>query len=134
MNLKEKTQLDIDIENIEQYADTFLRSIRSAVFSLNEAYTQVWSLPDDRLQKVLQYLHDNNKLQTLLEDHYYAAISLNDIMKRGNIEDSIAYSIKGREFTIINNIVYISSKQEDLFDSDQGEITEFYSDQGEITE
>lgn len=100
MNLKEKTQLDIDIENIEQYADTFLRSITSAIFSLNEAYTQVWSLPDDRLQKVLQYLYDNNKLQLLLENHNFAANSLNEILTRGDKSTPIAFNTIGKEFII----------------------------------
>ena len=107
MNLKDKTQLDIDIEAIEQGADTFLRSIKSAIFSLNNAYDQVWSLPNDRLQSVLQYLYNNNKLQILLENHYFAATSLNEIMDRGGSTGTNAISIKGREFTIDNNIVTI---------------------------
>lgn len=100
MKLKQKTQLDIDIENIEQYADTFLRSVASAIFSLNEAYTQVWNLPLERLQQVLQYLYDNNKLEPLLQNHNFAANSLNEILIRGEKVGATAFNTIGRDFTI----------------------------------
>jgi hypothetical protein len=100
MNLREKTQLDLDIEQIEQSADTFLRSITSAITTLNDAHKGVWSLPDNRLQAVLQYLSNVKKLQPLLENHHFAATYLNSILQRSDIQTPTAITTVSKPYIL----------------------------------
>jgi DNA-binding TFAR19-related protein (PDSD5 family) len=57
-------------------------------------------LPDDQLESVLNALAQNGKLQSLFEDHNFAANALNSIaQKTGNVSN-IAINYLGRELNI----------------------------------
>jgi hypothetical protein len=102
MKLKQRTQTEIDIENIEKSAETFLLATKSAICSLNDAYHLVWSLPEDRLLAVLQDLLDNGKLTELLNNHLFAATCLNEILSRVG-ENGGAISVAAKQFSVDQN-------------------------------
>ena len=100
MKLRQRTQTELDIEDVEKSADTFLNAIKAAVISLNNAYNTVWSLPDERLVEVLQSLLDNGELTGLLEHHHFAATYLNSILQRGGVNSPTAISTVAKPYII----------------------------------
>ena len=103
MKLTNKTQTELNIETIEKSAETFANAINAAIYTLNESYKTLWDLPDNELEQVLNALSQNGKLQTLFEDHNFAANSLNLIAQKIGGLPSIAVNSLGRELQIDNN-------------------------------
>jgi hypothetical protein len=100
MNITSKTENELNIINIEEKAKIALNAISASVVALNNAYNAVWLLPDNQLKNLLQYLYDNNKLQSLLQNHSFAANSLNEILVRGEKIGITAFNTIGRDFAI----------------------------------
>jgi hypothetical protein len=74
MNINNKSQLQQDLESIQNKIDLSEDAIAIAIDRLNEARKYFWSLPDDRLSEVLRQLDDDNKLNDLFIAHSgYAA-------------------------------------------------------------
>ena len=100
MKLTTKTQTELSIEEIEKSAETFANAVNTAIVTLNLSYNKLWDLPDDQLESVLNALAQNGKLQSLFEDHNFAANALNSIaQKTGNVSN-IAINYLGRELNI----------------------------------
>ena len=100
MKLTTKTQTELNIEEIEKSAETFANAINSAIVTLNLSYSKLWDLPDDQLESVLNTLAQNDKLQSLFEDHNFTANALNSIAEKvGNISE-IARNTLGRQLNI----------------------------------
>lgn len=115
MQLTQKTQVDIDISNIEASINTFTNAINAAIITLNNTYHTLWNLPDERLTNVLQKLHDNNELFQLFTKHNTSASSLNQIKQLSNSGGVRAIDVAGREFEIVDGVVsLIVSNQEIL--------------------
>lgn len=112
MQLTPKTQVDIDIANIEECIKTFANSINASIFTLNNTYNSLWSLPDERLKNVLQKLYDSNKLEEVFINHNFSATSLNGIQLKSNPDGIKAIDVAGREFEIVDGV--ISLKQPDI--------------------
>lgn len=119
MELLNKTQVELDIENITSASNTFANALSAAIYTLNLCYDALWKLPDDRLRDVLQKLFDLGKLQSLFEDHNFSATSLNAIKEKGNYSGYSAYSVAGREFTIdANGIVTLVTIPEVILEAE----------------
>ena len=103
MKLTNKTQTELNIEAIEKSAETFANAINAAIYTLNESYKTLWNLPDNELEQVLNTLSQNGKLQTLFEDHNFAANSLNSITEKIGDTSFIAINSLGRELQIDEN-------------------------------
>lgn len=116
MKLTDKTQTQSNIEAIEKSAQTFANAINAAIYTLNASYKTLWDLPDNELEQVLNALSQNGKLQTLFEDHNFAANSLNSIAEKIGGISSIAINSLGRELQIDNNgvisIISLAQNQE----------------------
>ena len=100
MDITNKTQLDKDLQLLEDAQTTFGNAINAAIFTLNLCYDALWKLPEDRLLAVLQRLYDDGTLQPLFLNHYSTATGLNaaqDILGGGR---SKAIAIAGRELTV----------------------------------
>lgn len=107
MQLTQKTQVDIDITNIEDSIRAFTNALNASIFTLNIAHNALWSLPDDRLRDVLQKLYDNGKLKEVFENHNYSANCLNNMQLRSNTEGPKAIDVAGREFEILNGQIVL---------------------------
>ena len=105
MTIIPKTQLEKDIQAIEEASASFSSSINSAIYILNIAYETLWSLPDDRLVAVLQRLYDVGKLMELFIDHNFSAVNLNAISDKAQANGQKAITAAGREFTIVDGVV-----------------------------
>jgi hypothetical protein len=103
MKLIDKTKTISNIEEIERSAETFANAINSAIYTLNLSYKTLWDLPDDELEQVLNTLSQNGKLQTLFEDHNFAANSLNSIANKIGNTSSTAINSLGKEIQVDEN-------------------------------
>ena len=103
MKLTTKTQTELSIEEIEKSAETFANAVNTAIVTLNLSYNKLWDLPDDQLESVLNALAQNGKLQTLFEDHNFAANALNSIAQKTGNASNIANNYLGRELSIGND-------------------------------
>lgn len=105
MQLITKSQVDIDISNIEDSIRSFINAINASIFTLNNTYNALWSLPDERLRNVLQKLYDESKLIEVFTNHNFSASSLNAIQLKSNPSGPKAIDVAGREFEIVNGVV-----------------------------
>jgi len=80
MNITSKTQTETDLLSIENSVSNAVLALSGAAVSLNNAFAAIWSLPDDRLVAVLQWLVINQKLTPLLELHAGTATAINSIL------------------------------------------------------
>jgi len=113
MNINNKTQLQQDLESIQNKIDSSEDAIAIAIDRLNDARKYFWGLPDDRLSGVLQHLHDSDELNNLFISHSGYAVDLNslaenhtDIVKRAAIGRS-------RDYTITDGVVELEALPED---------------------
>jgi hypothetical protein len=100
MNLTNKTQTDKDIEMLEDSASQSLRIVIGAAQTLNRSYRSAWSLPDERLQPLLQQLLVTDKLTEVFTKHQTAATALNVILDSEGYAGERAIAVAGREFTV----------------------------------
>lgn len=105
MTIIPKTQLEKDIQAIEDASATFSNAVNAAIFALNLAYDALWKLPDDRLVAVLQRLYDAGKPIELFTDHNFSAVNLNEIQDKAQASGPRAIAVAGREFTIVDGVV-----------------------------
>lgn len=101
-----KTQLQQDINAIENAASTAMLAVDAAIHALNISYNALWTLPTDRLVGLLQHLYNENLLLEVFEKHHNAANKLNEIAASGN-SSARAIDIPGQNIKIENNIVSI---------------------------
>ena len=108
MKINNQTQLQLDLNCIQAAINKTEDSLAIAIDLLNEAHKEFWAFPDDRLEAVLQQLHDDNSLNDLFVNHSGYAVDLNslaenhtDIVKRAKVGAN-------REFTISNDIVTLT--------------------------
>lgn len=113
MNINNKTQLQSDLNRIQAGIDKSEEVVGVAIDRLNQAHKEFWSFPDDRLEAVLQQLHDDNSLNDLFANHSGYAVDLNslaenhtDIVKRARVGAN-------REFTISDDIVTLTPEPVD---------------------
>ena len=108
MNINNKTQLQQDLESIQNKIDSSEDAIGIAIDRLNDARKHFWSLPDDRLSGVLQYLHDNNKLDDLFISHRGYAVDLNSLAEN-HTEFTKRAAIGGsRDYTITDGVIELA--------------------------
>jgi hypothetical protein len=103
MKLISKTQTELNIEEIEKSAEMFANSINTSIILLNLAYKKLWDLPEDQLRDVLNTLAQNNRLQSLFEDHNFAVNSLNSIASKIGGIPTVATSVVGNELQVDDN-------------------------------
>jgi len=113
MNINNKTQLQQDLESIQNKIDASEDAIAIAIDRLNDARKYFWGLPDERLSGVLQHLNDSDELNSLFISHSGYAVDLNslaenhtDIVKRAAIGRS-------RDYTITDGVVELEALPED---------------------
>ena len=113
MNISTKTQLQQDLESIQNKIDSSEDAIAIAIDRLNDARKYFWGLPDERLSGVLQHLNDSDELNPLFISHSGYAVDLNslaenhtDIVKRAAIGRS-------RDYTITDGVVELEVLPED---------------------
>ncbi len=107
MNLvKNKTQLDLNLEKVEESIRKVAMSLNSTAMSLNMGWSTVWELPDDQLKEILQYLYDNNKFDDLLGLHHRAATSVNQLLDKVGSQIR-AKDYAGKPYKIENGLVSI---------------------------
>lgn len=100
-----KTQLQKDIDTIDQLSYTAILAASAFAQSLNNLFNALWSLPEDRLLSLLQRMYDDGTLLTMFGNHNYAAISINTILNNGNHQGIRAYDTAPKEIQIIDGIV-----------------------------
>jgi hypothetical protein len=100
-----KTQLQKDIDNIDQMSQTAILAASAFAHSLNNAYTALWSLPEDRLLPILQKMYDDNTFLKIFGDHNYAANAINTILNNGNHQGIRAYDTAPKEIEITDGIL-----------------------------
>jgi hypothetical protein len=100
-----KTQLEKDINNIDQMSQTAILAASAFAHSLNNAYIALWSLPEDRLLPILQKMYDDNTFLKIFGDHNYAASAINTILNNGNHQGVRAYDAAPKEIEITDGIL-----------------------------
>lgn len=112
MNINNKTQLQQDLESIQNKIDYSEDAIGIAIDRLNDARKYFWALPDERLSGVLQHLHDSDELNDLFIAHSGYAVDLNsiaedhtEIVKRAAIGRSRDYTITDGEVELADPVV-----------------------------
>jgi hypothetical protein len=117
MNIINHSKTEQNIRKIEESAKDVLLAIKSSIHMLNMSYQILWSLPDDELRDVLQYLVDNNKLTEVFGQHNFAANSLNSILENAGEDGAKALVAVPREFTIdpeTNQVTIVPKPQEQV--------------------
>lgn len=89
----------MDIQALERAATNTTLALQSAILTLNNAHSALWSLPDERLINVLQALLDAGRLQEVFTMHYTAATALNQAAEAAG-SDLRAIADVGRKFTV----------------------------------
>jgi hypothetical protein len=100
-----KTQLQKDIDSIDQLSDTAVLAASAFAQSLNNLFNALWSLPEDRLLSLLQRMYDDGTLLIMFGNHNYAATSINTILNNGDHKGVRAYDTVPKEIQIIDGAV-----------------------------
>ena len=113
MKINNQTQLQSDLNCIQAAINKTEDALAIAIDLLNQTHKEFWAFPDDRLEAVLQQLHDDNSLNDLFVNHSGYAVDLNslaenhtDIVKRAKVGAN-------REFTISDDIVSLTPEPVD---------------------
>jgi hypothetical protein len=104
-----KTQLQKDIDSIDQASDVATLAASAFAKSLNNLFDALWSLPEDRLINLLQYMYDQGIFETMFGKHNYAATSINNILTNSNSSSERAKDSALREIIIADGIVSLGS-------------------------
>ena len=107
MNIVNKTQIEQDLEQIQKLADRAQQYITVSANSINKSFNAFWSLPDDRLQTLLQDLVDRDMLTGIFASHELAATSINAILADIGYEGSLCKTVPTREFSIEDGKVVV---------------------------
>ena len=113
MKINNQTQLQSDLNCIQAAINKTEDALAIAIDLLNQTHKEFWAFPDDRLEAVLQQLHDDNSLNDLFVNHSGYAVDLNslaenhtDIVKRARVGAN-------RDFTISDDIVSLTPEPVD---------------------
>ena len=113
MKINNQTQLQSDLNCIQAAINKTEDALAIAIDLLNQTHEEFWAFPDDRLEAVLQQLHDDDSLTDLFVNHSGYAVDLNslaenhtDIVKRAKVGAN-------REFTISDDIVTLTPEPVD---------------------
>jgi hypothetical protein len=82
-----KTQTQKDIDQIEKLADNTIRALKAAVSSLNNSFDYFWSLPNDRLESVINELLVKVVFEDIFEKHFKTATAFNNILASNGVMD-----------------------------------------------
>lgn len=107
MNITNKTQTQKNLDNLEKRVNKATLALAQTANALNDAYSCVWSLPDEQLRELLQYLVDNNRLEEIFTIHAQSAASVNTLLEAIDYNGVRAKEGAGREYTIVDGIVEI---------------------------
>lgn len=99
---------------MEQASINAAQAISAAVVALNIAYDAAWSLPDERLQAVMQALCDttipgspSHQLDMVFGLHQMTALGLNQVLDSAQVQGQRAKSVAGREYTVEEGLVIL---------------------------
>jgi len=113
MNINNKTQLQSDLNSIQAGIDKSEEAVGIAIDRLNQAHKEFWAFPDDRLEAVLQQLHNDNSLNDLFANHNDYAADLNSLAEKHTNIVKRARAVANREFTISNDVVKLTPEPVD---------------------
>lgn len=113
MNINNKTQLQSDLNRIQAGIDKSEEAVEIAIDRLNQAHKEFWAFPDDRLEAVLQQLHNDNSLNDLFANHNDYAADLNSLAEKHTNIVKRARAVANREFTISNDVVKLTPEPVD---------------------
>jgi hypothetical protein len=105
MNITDKTQLQINLDNLEKRVSKATQALQNAANTLNVAYDAVWGLPEDQLLECLQELVDTNKFEQIFGIHENAAISINALLDAVEAAGVRAKVGAARAYTITDGVV-----------------------------
>ena len=108
MNITNKTQNEKNLDALEKRVNKATLALIQTANALNDAYTCVWSLPDEGLRELLQTLHDNNKLQGVFDIHAQSAASVNALLDAIDYNGVRAKEGAGREYTIVDDVISVN--------------------------
>lgn len=105
MNITDKTQLQINLDNLEKRVSKATQALQNAANTLNVAYDAVWGLPEDQLLECLQELVNTNKFEEIFGVHEAAATSINSILDTVGATGVRAKVGAARAYTITDGVV-----------------------------
>tara|TARA_R100000654_G_scaffold75177_1_gene111789 strand:+ start:1876 stop:2268 length:393 start_codon:yes stop_codon:yes gene_type:complete len=113
MKINNQTQLQSDLNRIQTAINKTEDAVAIAIDLLNQAHKEFWAFPDDRLEAILQQLHNDNSLNDLFTNHSDYAVDLNSLAE--NHTNIVKRAIVGanREFTISDDIVTLTPESVD---------------------
>ena len=107
MNIIPKSQLQTDLDEINEAAKTVTLLLSSCANALNRSYAALWNLPDDRLTEVLQSLYDNGNLYNVFSNPQLMAASINQVLNSVEAQGVRAKDAAPRQFDIISDKVVL---------------------------
>lgn len=107
MQLINKSQTQRNLDALEKRIEKATLALAQTANALNAAYDCVWSLPEDQLKDLLQYLLDNNRLEEVFSIHAQSAASINALLSAIGYSGAKAKDGAGRQYEIIDGIVSI---------------------------
>jgi len=105
MNITDKTQLQINLDNLEKRVSKATQALQNAANTLNVAYDAVWSLPETQLLECLQELVSTNKFEQIFGIHENAATSINSLLDAVQAPGIRAKVGAARPYTITGGVV-----------------------------
>lgn len=100
MNITDKTQTQTDLDNLEKRVQKATQALTYCASQLNNAYNSVWTLPDDRLQALLQEMVNTGKFESVFTVHQKAATYINELLSDAGESKITAKTEAGREYEI----------------------------------
>lgn len=113
MKINNQTQLQTDLNSIQVGINKSEEAVEIAIDRLNQAHKEFWAFPDDRLEAVLQQLHNDNSLNDLFTNHNDYAADLNSLAEKHTDIVKRARAVANREFTISNDVVKLTPEPVD---------------------
>jgi hypothetical protein len=109
MNITDKTQLQLNLDNLEKRVSKATQALQNAANTLNVAYDAVWGLPEDELLECLQELVNTNKFEQIFGIHENAATSINALLDAVGAAGVRAKVGAARAYTITDGVVALES-------------------------
>ena len=100
MKLTPKTKTLETIDKLENYILQTNKIISAAIININQGHKELWSLPDNEVEEVLQQLLENGTLRQLFENHYICATYLNLIQDNTGSGGPRAIAKAGKEYIL----------------------------------
>jgi len=112
MNITDKTQLQINLDNLEKRVSKATLALQNTANTLNVAYDAVWGLPEDQLLECLQELVNTNKFEQIFGIHENAATSINSLLDAVQAPGVRAKVGAARVYTIADGVVALEPLSE----------------------